>query len=48
MFKFIKDKWVDIYSWVDHYWWKNKIDIICIIVFLIVSIIYTLDYLKYH
>lgn len=48
MLKFIKEKWEDLYSWVDHFWWKNQIDIILLLIFLALCVINTIDYLKYH
>lgn len=46
MIKIIKDKCIDAYSWLDHYWWKNQIDIILVIIFLLVCLINIIDYGK--
>ncbi len=44
MIKSLKEKWEDIYSYFDHLWWKYKIDIICILIFLIGCLINILSY----
>lgn len=46
MFKLLKEKWLDLYSRVDHFWWKNKTDIVYFIIFLIVCVINVIDYGK--
>lgn len=46
MIKPVKEKCIDIYSWLEHYWWKNQIDIILFAIFLSVCIINTIDYGK--
>ncbi len=46
MIKIIKNKWTDLYSWVDHFWWKNQIDIILFLIFLTLCVINIIDYGK--
>lgn len=46
MIKLLKDKYTDIYSWVDHFWWKNQVDILLFIGFILLCIITTVSYGK--
>ncbi len=48
MLDFLKEKWSNIYTWVDYFWWKNKTDIIYFIIFIIVTTVYTIDYMNSH
>jgi len=39
MIQLLKNKWTDIYSYIDHYIWKNEEDIFWVIVFLLACLI---------